>query len=107
MEKCPVPPAFNHGHAPKLDPVVSSRKKDGVQYQAGETQAVGNQPSKVAWLNQVEGDWNRMLYKTALDWSQKEVPADVAELLVDVSAQAFADKGKWISFLEFGDEWMM
>lgn len=45
-----------------------------------------NQPSKVAWLNQLEGDWNKMLYKTALDWSQKEVPADVAELLVDVSA---------------------
>jgi hypothetical protein len=45
-----------------------------------------NQPSEVAWLNQLEGDWNKMLYKTALDWSQKEVPADVAELLVDVSA---------------------
>jgi hypothetical protein len=35
--------------------------------------------------------------KTALDW--KEFPVEVVDLLVEVSAQGVANKGKWISLL--------
>ena len=91
------PPALNFGHAPRLELTLSNREKTGVQFQAGKT---GNHSSKVDWLNQVEGEWNRFMYKTALDW--KEFLVEVADLLVDVSAQGVADKGKWISLFRSG-----
>jgi hypothetical protein len=84
---------------------LSNREKTGVQFQAGKTQNAGNQSSKVDWLNQVEGEWNRIMYERALDW--KEFPVEVDDLLEDVSAQGVADKGKWISLFQFGDEYIL
>jgi hypothetical protein len=54
----------------------------------------------------VEGERNS-LYKMALDWKQKKFPAEVVDLLVEYSSQGVADKGKWLSLLQFVDEWKM
>lgn len=41
---------------------------------------------------------NKYLYKTALDWMKKELPAEISNLLVDYSPYGIAEKGKWRSF---------
>jgi hypothetical protein len=86
MEECAVPPDVNFGHASRLELTLSNREKTGIQLQARKAQNAGNQSSKIDLLNQVEGERNRILYKTALDWKQKKFPTKVADLLVDYSS---------------------
>ena len=100
------PPALNFGHAPRLELTLSNREKTGVQFQAGKTRNAGNHSSKVDWLNQVDDEWNRIMYKSTLDWKQKDYPDEIANLLVDAS-ERLAAKGKWLSLLKFGEEWNM
>jgi len=96
----------NFGHAHGLDLTLSNREEAGVQYKAGKAQKAGNQPPKVDWLNQVDDEWNRIMYKSTLDWKQKDYPDEIATLLVDAS-ERLAAKGKWLSLLKFGEEWNM
>jgi hypothetical protein len=107
LEKCEFPTALNSGHAHELDFAVSNRKEARVYCEAGKAQTVGNQPPKIAWLNQFNDDWSRFMYKSALDWKQNDYPDEVTNLLVDASDQGSVANGKWLSFLQFGEAWNM
>ena len=88
-------------------PIQSRREETGIQYKAGKTQACGNQPSKLAWPNQVDDEWKKFMYKSVLDRKQKNYPVKITNLLMDASDQNLETNGKWLSFLKFGDEWNM
>ena len=55
----------------------------------------------------MENDWDKLMYKSALDWKQKKYPDEIQKLLVDASDHCLEIKGKWISFLDFEKEWNM
>jgi hypothetical protein len=62
---------------------MSDGEKTRTQFKAGETQEVGFQLRKVAWLSQVKNDWDKLLYKSALDWKEKKYLEEVAKAPVD------------------------
>lgn len=41
-------------------------RKLEIQFQTGKSHNAGYQASKADWLDQVDGEWNKYLYKTAL-----------------------------------------
>ena len=83
-------------------------EKTRTKFEAGKTQEAGFQLPKVDWLNQVKNDWDKLLYKSALDWKEKKFPEEVEKILVDASDQSLdATAGNWISFLNFEKEWNM
>jgi hypothetical protein len=55
----------------------------------------------------VENEWDKLMYKSALDWKQKTYPEEVQKRLIDASDPCLEPKGKWISFLGFEKEWNM
>ena len=62
-------------------------EKTRTKFEAGKTQEAGFQLPKVDWLNQVKNDWDKLLYKSALDWKEKKFPEEVEKILVDASDQ--------------------
>jgi hypothetical protein len=86
LEKCSVSTDLNLGHVEELYSAMSNGEETSFQYKAGETQVPGNQPSKLAWLTQVDNDLERLMY-----------PAEVTSLLMNASAKSVEPNGKWIS----------
>jgi len=66
---------------------VPDGEKTRTKFEAGKTQEAGFQLPKVDWLNQVKNDWDKLLYKSALDWKEKKFPEEVEKILVDASDQ--------------------
>jgi hypothetical protein len=98
---------FNTEYAYKLDHVVSDGEETGVLSQIGEVEKSGYQLAKAAQLIKVENEWDKLMYKSALDWKQKTYPEEVQKRLIDASDPCLEPKGKWISFLGFEKEWNM
>jgi hypothetical protein len=107
LEECSFTTDLNPENDYKLETPLSCGEETGVRLKTGKAQKVSNQPSKSAWLNQVDGECNRFMYETALDWKLKKYPEEMEELLVDASNQSVEAKGKWINLLKFGEEWNM
>ena len=107
MEECAFTTYCNSEYAHKLDPAMSNGQENGVQSQIGEAEKSGNQSAKVAWLNKVENEWEKLMYKSALDRKQKTYPKEVQKRLVVASDTCLEPKGKWISLLDFEKEWNM
>ena len=107
MEECAFNTYCNSEYAHKLDPAMSNGEENGVQSQIGEAEKIGSQSAKVACLNKVENEWEKLMYKSALDWKQKTYPKEVQKRLVVASDTCLEPKGKWISFLGFEKEWNM
>ena len=104
MEECAFITDYNFEYAHKLDPAMSNGEENGVQSQIGEAEKSGNQSAKVAWLNKVENEWEKLMYKSALDRKQKTYPKEVQKTLVVASDTCLEPKGNWISFLGFEKE---
>lgn len=105
--ECAVPPPLNFGHDTSLGLAVPSREETRIQYQNAKTQIDGFQPAKIDWLNRVGDEMNKLMYKTPLDWKQTENLVEVADMLVDLSVQVLASRGKWFSLHQYGVEWNM
>lgn len=78
--------------------ILSNQEKTRVHFHVGNAQSAGHQASRIDCLSQVDGEWNKYLYKTALDWMKKELPAEISNLVVDYSPYGIVEKGKWRSF---------
>jgi hypothetical protein len=107
MEECAFITDYNFEYAHKLDPAMPNGEENGVQSQIGEAKKSGNQSGKVAWLNKVENEWEKLMYKSALDWKQRTYPEEVLKRLVVASDTCPEPKEKWVSFLGFEKDWNM
>ena len=64
---------------------------------------LGYKTNKVDWLDQVEDEWDKLLFQEAVNWTTKEVPEELKTRLSDkLETDVMTNKKPWFSLLVEG-----